>query len=130
MIGGMRTDLTAGGILREFWARIDAQDWAGLSDLLDPDLRVRYLHTGEEFRGAAAFVRLNREYPGRWHAALGDLVEQGSRAVSCVRVSDPAEEYHVASFATIRSGLIAELTEVWTSRDSAIPAGRRPQSPA
>jgi len=121
----MGTELTAGEILREFWTRIGAQDWAGLSALLDPDLRVHYLHTGEEFRGAAAFVRLNREYPGRWHAALEDLVEQGSRAVSCVQVSDAAEDYHVASFATIRGGLIAELTEVWTSADAAIPADRR-----
>ncbi len=47
--------------------------------------------------------------------------------MSCVRVSDGAEDYQVASFATIRDGLIAELTEVWTSGDSAIPADRRPQ---
>jgi hypothetical protein len=59
----MGTELTAGDIIREFWARLDAQDWAGFGALLDPGLRVHYPHNDEEIDGPAAFVRRNSEFP-------------------------------------------------------------------
>jgi SnoaL-like domain len=110
--------------LQEFWARIDAQDWDGLAALLDPGLRAHYSHTGENF-DAEGIVHLNREYPGRWHATIEDLVGAGDRAVSRVRVSDGQQTYHVASFATVRSGRIAGLVEVWAESGQAPPAARR-----
>lgn len=77
---------------------------------------------GEEIISPAAFVRRNREFPGRWHVNVTDLVEQGDRAVSYAQVSDGTVDYHVASFATIRGGLVAGLTEVWTSETAIRPA--------
>ena len=120
----MGSDLTTGEIIQAFWARIDAQDWAGLGELLDPGLQVHYLHTGERLRGAQ-FVQVNQQYPGRWHVTLADLVEHGNRAASRAQVSDGSVTYHVASFATVRDGLIAELTELWNTGDVPIPADRR-----
>jgi hypothetical protein len=114
IMAGMGAELTAGGVIREFWARLDAADWAGLGALLDPGLRVHYPHNGEEMAGPAAFVRRNSEFPGRWHVTITDFVEQGDRVVSCAQISDGTADFYVASFATVRGGLVAELTEVWT----------------
>ncbi len=108
----------ASEILRELWARIDAQDWDGLAGLLDPRLQARYTHTGEIF-DADGLVRVNREYPGRWHADVEDVVGAGERAASRARVSDGQQTYHVASFATVR----ADGSPTWSR--SGLKAGCR-----
>jgi hypothetical protein len=116
---------SAGQILRALWSRIDMQDWAGLGDLLGPGAKVRYLHTGEVF-DRAAYVRLNAEYPGRWHAEVSDVVGgDGGRAVSSARVYNDAESHFVASFATVRGGRITELTELW-AEPAPVPSHLRP----
>lgn len=114
----------ASGTLRELWARIGARDWEGLGGLLDPVLVVQYTHTGETF-DPAGFVRLNREYPGRWYVTVEDVVGDGERAVSRARLTDGQQTYHVASFATVRGGRITGLVEVWSESGLAAPAERR-----
>lgn len=114
----------AAGVLREMWARIDARDWEGLGGLLDPGLVVNYTQTGETF-DPAGFVRVNSEYPGRWHVAVEDVVGGGERAVSRARLSDGQQTYHVASFATVRGGHITDMVEVWSETGLAPPPGRR-----
>jgi ketosteroid isomerase-like protein len=115
-------------ILREFWARLDRADWTGMSELLDPGLTVHYLHNGQRFDSAQAFVRFNAEYPGRWRATVLDLVAAGDRAVTSTRISadDGSETQYVTSFATIRDGRVSELTELWADGDQPGPADRRP----
>lgn len=103
----------AGQILVEMWTRIDAQDWDGMAELLDPDLHARFVHSGRVF-DADGLVTFNRDYPGRWHAAVEDVVVNGQRAVTRVEVTDGVETYYVASFGTTRAGRIVELVEVWT----------------
>ena len=114
--------------LRDVWDRIDQRDWAGLGRLLAPGLQTRYLATGELIDGAGAFVRLNAEYPGRWRATVLDLVAAGDRAVSCTRVEaeDGGEAHFVTSFATVRGGVLTELTELWAEADQPVPVDRRP----
>lgn len=113
---------------RELWHRIDSQAWEDLADVLDPDLRVEYVHTGE-ILGRDAFIRVNREYPGQWAADIEDVVSSGARAVTRVRVSDGNEAFYVASFGRIRDGRIVELVEVWADSDATPPADRRPAEP-
>lgn len=114
--------------LRDFWDRIDQRDWAGLGRLLDPGLQIRYLQTGELIDGAAAFVRLNAEYPGRWRATVLDLVAAGDRAVSSTRVEAEGggETHFVMSFATVRGGVLTALTELWAEAGQEVPQDRRP----
>jgi SnoaL-like protein len=114
----------ASGTLREMWARIDARDWDGLGGLLDPGLVVRYTQTGETF-DPEGFVRVNREYPGRWHVAVEDVVGSGERAVSRARLTDGQQTYHVASFATVRGGRVSDLVEVWSESGLTPPPDRR-----
>jgi hypothetical protein len=120
----MAENSEASEVLRELWARIDAQDWDGLAGLLDPRLTAHYTHTGEDF-SPGELVHLNREYPGRWQVNVEDVVGEGARAVSRARVSDGSQAYHVASFATVHGGLVTELVEVWSESGVPAPADRR-----
>lgn len=118
-------DGTTGAVMRRLWRLMDAQAWDQLDSVLHPSLRVRFVHTGESF-DRRAYVRLNREYPGRWRAAVLDVVPAGDRAATLVRVTDGREVYYVASFGVVRDELILEMVEVWTKGEVAPPADRRP----
>jgi hypothetical protein len=106
-------------VLEDLWAMTDTQQWDKIPDLLDPAVQIRYVHTGEVM-DAESYVRLNRDYPGRWHAEVTDMVGDGDRAVSRTRIYDGEATFWVASFATTRGGRITELVEVWTE------AGQQP----
>lgn len=122
--------MDAGALLARLAAVIDAHDWAGLPALLHPDFTCRLVHTGEVF-DRDQWVRLNADYPGFDRMHVEDLVSDGDRGVLRARATGagpdgaPAE-FAVASFATVREGLLAELVEVWTDVDQEPPAGTRP----
>jgi ketosteroid isomerase-like protein len=109
---------------------IDAHDWEGLPALLHPDFTCRLVHTGEVF-DRDGWVRLNADYPGFQRMLLEDLVTDGDRGVlraTVIGTSATGDDltFAVASFGTIRDGLIAELTEVWADVGQEAPAGTRP----
>jgi ketosteroid isomerase-like protein len=108
---------------------IDAHDWDGLPALLHHDFVCRYVHTGETF-DRHAWVRLNAEYPGFEHLTLDDLVASGTRAVGRCHVTSYVDgrlaHFEVATFITVRDGLISEMTEVWTDVAQTPPEGTRP----
>jgi ketosteroid isomerase-like protein len=109
---------------------IDAHDWEGLRALLHPDFTCRFVHTGEVF-DRDGWVRLNADYPGFQRMHLEDLIADAHRGVLRARVTGTSATgdqlvFVVASFATVRDGLIAELTEVWADVDQEPPAGTRP----
>jgi uncharacterized protein (DUF2267 family) len=121
----MAANPDASAVLRTLWDRIDAQDWEGMAALLDPQLQARYVDTGETFN-AGELVRLNREYPGRWHTTVEEIVGDGERAVSRTRVSDGRVTHYAASFATVTDGLITSLVEVWVQAGAPVPVHLRP----
>ena len=109
---------------------IDAHDWRALPDVLHPDFTCRLVHTGEVF-GREQWVRFNADYPGFERMHVEDLVVDGFRGVLRARVvgrdgAGERLEFAVASFATVREGLLAELVEVWADVDQQPPAGTRP----
>jgi hypothetical protein len=107
-------------VLSRWWRLIDARDWDALADLLSPDLRAVWLHTGEVF-DAEGLVHVNRTYPGLWRAEIQECLADGARAVSRVRVSDGSAVFYAASFATVRAGRIVDLVELWAGGDEAPP---------
>jgi SnoaL-like domain len=111
-------------VLTDLWRLIDAQHWDGMTDLLDPAVQIRYVHTGEVLDGAG-YIKLNRDYPGSWSARIVDMVGDGNRAVSCTHVTDGPEGFWVASFATTRAGRITDLVEVWTEAGQLPPSAGR-----
>ncbi|NPD05543.1 HIT domain-containing protein [Nocardioides sp. zg-1308] len=128
--GGM----DAAALLTRLAEVIDAHDWDALPDLLHPEFTCRLVHTGEVF-DRDGWVRLNADYPGFQRLHLEDLVadgDRGDRGVLRARVvgtSGTGGElvFAVASFATMRDGLLSELTEVWTDVDQQAPEGTRPR---
>jgi len=110
-------------VLGDLWELIETQQWDKIPDLLDPTVQVSFVHTGEVM-DAESWVRLNRDYPGRWHAVVHDMVGDGDRAASRTRVYDGEQTFWAASFATTRNGRITELVEVWTDAGQQPPPDR------
>ena len=108
---------------------IDTRRWDKLPELLHPDFVCRYVHTNETF-DRDSWVRLNAEYPGFDHLELQECVAESHRAAGRAHVTGYADEqlvhFEVATFITLRKGLIAEMTEVWTDVNGKGPAGTRP----
>ncbi|MGA8247146.1 MAG: nuclear transport factor 2 family protein [Nocardioides sp.] len=53
--------------IRRFWETTEARDWAGLAEVLAPDLVYELAQTRERVRGREAFLRFSEAYPGDWH---------------------------------------------------------------
>ena len=109
---------------------LDAHDWDTLPTLLHPTFTCRLVHTGEVLDGSR-WVRLNADYPGFQRFVLEDVVATPDRAVGRGRVTgtgaDGTEQvFAVASFLTVRDGLVGELTEVWTEVGQDPEPGTRP----
>ena len=122
--------MDAAALLTRLAAVIDAHDWDGLPALLHPDFTCRLVHTGKVF-DRDGWVRLNADYPGFQRLLAQDLVASDERGVlraDVVGTGSQGEElrFAVASFATVRDGLLAELVEVWADVDQQAPAGTRP----
>ncbi|CAN5804700.1 hypothetical protein BH20ACT6_BH20ACT6_12320 [soil metagenome] len=128
MFACVAADDHAAVVLRSLWERIDAQAWDRLADLLHPDFRSRYVHTGEVL-DRAGYVAVNRDYPGRWRVHVDDVVSSGWRAVTRTTVTDGSTTFHVASFGEVRDAGVVELVEVWADSEATPPPHRRPPQP-
>ena len=122
--------MDAATLLTRFAEVIDAHDWDGLAALLHADFTCRLVHTGEVF-DREKWARFNADYPGFERMHVEDLVADGDRGVLRARVTgrgDAGEglEFALASFATVRDGLLVELVEVWADVDQQAPEGTRP----
>lgn len=120
----------AAALLTRLVEVIDGHAWDALPALLHPDFTCRLVHTGEEF-DRDGWVRLNADYPGFQRMHLEDLVADGDRGVLRARVTCTGDTgadlvFTVASFATVRDGLLGELIEVWADVDQQAPEGARP----
>lgn len=108
---------------------LDGHRWDELPALLHRDFRCRFVHTGESFDGDA-WVRLNAEYPGFQRFLLEDCIGAGPRAAGRAHVTAETEgrlqHFEVATFLTVRDGVIVDMTEVWTDVDELTPSGTRP----
>lgn len=115
----------AQAVLLRVFDRLDARDWDGFADLLDPDLQVEWPHTGERL-DRDGLVRVNREYPGRWRLSVEQSIGDGDRAAAHARVTGGTAAFSVASFARVRDGRVVHLVEVWADEAGEVPADRRP----
>jgi ketosteroid isomerase-like protein len=116
--------VTPAEVVRAFWDRVAAHDWAGARDLLADDVVLDYPHTGERFVGAEAVIRLNADYPEGWSIEVVDVVADGGRVVAEVEVPMAGVGvFAVASFATVADGRITRAREYWIKE-----AGEEPES--
>jgi len=63
-------------LIASFADRLERRDWAGLAQLLDPNVVYEIPQTRERIRGRERYVTFNAEYGGDWHiepqVVLGD----------------------------------------------------------
>ena len=104
---------TPGALARELWRLFDEARFAEVEPLLAPAFVCEWPQTGERFRGAANFIAVQENYPGRWRCTVEHMIESGGEAVTRTRVSDGKTHTFALSFFEIRAGLIYRLTEFW-----------------
>jgi ketosteroid isomerase-like protein len=105
---------TVDEVVREYWARAEARDWAGFGELLADDVVYDLPQSSERIRGKADYLRFNEEYPGDWHATLVRAVGQGTHAATWVSVTTDGEEQAALTFFQFdEQGLIAQITDFW-----------------
>jgi len=108
-------------VVRLLWKRFQARDWDGARELLDEDVEVCWVHTGERWLGRDAFIRVNREYPEGWSIAMTRIVAAGSQVVSEIVVPSPQGTFRAASFFEVRDGRIVRATEYWLEEGGEAP---------
>lgn len=101
--------------VRLLWERMEARDWEGVAEQLDPDVVVDWPNTGERMRGRDNYMAVQREYPGTaWHIEILRIVEAGDAVVSEVRVDQDDQRYFAASFFEVSAGKIVRAVEYWS----------------
>lgn len=102
-------------VVREFWRLMATNDFDSVAAVLSEDLLVEWPQSGERFRGPAAFVRVNAQYPtaGRWQFTVNRVVACGEQVVTQVSVTDEVQSAEPISFFTVRGGRIVNLVEYW-----------------
>jgi ketosteroid isomerase-like protein len=104
-------------VVEQFWARMNANDFAGAGQLLADDCVCLYPQSGERFIDRASWVAMNAEYPvnGSWRFTVERLVVDGDQAVTDVVFTDAdtASVTRTIGFFEVRGGLIVRLTEYW-----------------
>ena len=105
----------ATGVVREFWRLMAGNDFDAVGAVLAPDFVLEWPQSRERIRGAAAFARMNREYPahGPWRFEVHRIVGGDSEAVSDVSVGDGVQQARALSFFTVADGRITRLVEFW-----------------
>lgn len=106
-------------VVHGLWERMQARDWAGVGELLAPDVVVEWPVSGERIVGRDNYVRVNAEYPEGWSVRVLRIVAAGGEVVSEVEVPHRTMGVHrVASFWTVRSGRIVAGREYWSELGS------------
>jgi ketosteroid isomerase-like protein len=103
-------------VVARFWERMSAADWEGVAELLADDFVAEWPQSSERIRGRAAFVAVNRHYPGSWAISVRRLVADGDQVVTEVGMTDRAGERApvvAVSFFELRDGRIVRETDWW-----------------
>ena len=102
-------------IVEQFWAAMQANDWAAAGALLHDDYTLDWPQSGERIRGRDNFVAVNASYPaaGRWRFTIHRIIADEQGVVSDVGVTDGALVARAITFSILRDGKILHQTEFW-----------------
>ena len=102
-------------VVREFWARMQSNDFASVAGVLAPDFVLEWPQSRECIRGAERFVRMNAEYPahGPWQFTIHRIVGDERDAVSDVSITDGVQQARAVSFFETADGRVNRLVEYW-----------------
>ena len=100
-------------LVRSYVERLEARDWAGVTEVLQPDVVYRLPQTGEVVRGRDAYLRWNQEYPDGWHLRLVEAYGDDTGGAARLDVTVGDEQVSALVFVRVRDGLLAEITDFW-----------------
>lgn len=100
-------------LVRSYVERLEARDWAGVTQVLHPDVTYRLPQTREVVRGRDAYLRWNREYPDGWHLRLAEAYGDLSGGAARVDVEVDDERVTAIVFVSVEGGLITEIYDWW-----------------
>ncbi|WP_323369389.1 nuclear transport factor 2 family protein [Streptomyces alkaliterrae] len=116
---------SAVAVVDQWWRALDARDWPAAEAVLDPGVVVEWPVSRERMRGRENFLAVQREYPEGWSIRVLRLVgggpagEGGGAVASEVEVPmEGVGVFRVASFWTVRAGLVVAGTEYWTGPEA------------
>lgn len=102
-------------VVRAFWDAIQARDWSGVHDLLDPHVVLDWPVSRERIVGAENVVAVNAEYRQGWTVRVLRIVGSGELAASEVEVTMPDSPVsRSAAFWTVAAGRIVAGVEYWS----------------
>ncbi len=116
----------ASEIVREFFRRMNTNDFRLASELFSDDYVLEWPQSKERIRGRENFSRMNEEYPahGRWRFVINRIVGNETEAVSDVSVTDGVIKARAITFTTVQDGKISKQVEYWPE-DYPAPENRK-----
>ncbi|MGZ4256769.1 MAG: nuclear transport factor 2 family protein [Gaiellaceae bacterium] len=113
-------------VVAQLWARVQARDWDGVSELLAEDFVLEWPHDLVRLRGRANFVEFNRSYPEGWSIEVLRIVAEGNTVVSEVRVPHATlGPFYALSFFEVDDGCITSAREYWAPEAYEEPPAER-----
>lgn len=97
--------------VRALWERMNARDWDGILRLLDGGFQASWPQTGERIPSPAAYVGLNRTYPGVWRCTVLAVDATAEGAVARVKVTDGDVSLFAVGFYRVMGGRILAAEE-------------------
>lgn len=101
-------------LVRLFWERANARDWAGMGRLLAPGLRYEVPQTREFIAGLDGFVDFFATWPQPWAVTLEQLVAaDGGDVALQMRFEDGGPAQTALGFYRVDDGQITAIREFW-----------------
>jgi hypothetical protein len=98
-------------LVRALWRAFDDVRFEDVRPLLAENFVAEWPQTDERIVGPSNFIALNTNYPGKWRCTLLDLLADGDRIVTQVKISDGDTTLYALSFFTIEAGRISHARE-------------------
>jgi ketosteroid isomerase-like protein len=110
-------------LVSAFVQRLEARDWEGLAELLDPDVVYEIPQSRERIRGRERYVTFNAEYPGDWHLEPVVVLGDDRDGSLLFRWTLGDESSLAIAFFEVRGDKITKITDFWPEPYEP-PAGR------
>lgn len=114
-------------LVRTYWHNISDQKWEEAESLLHPNFIAEWPQSRERFRDRAAYIQMNREYPGTHRVEILQMEAREDRAVATVFIHavDTGQKAFATSWFEFTEGKISKLTEFWAEPYPAPEARKR-----
>lgn len=109
-------------LIRDFWSFFDQREFEKVKPLLHEEFTAIWETTNEVFPSRDAFIKVNCDYPGKWHTIPQkvELFENGGgMSIVSVYYDDQTDRYFATSFYEFKDNLISKITEYWATVEEA-----------